>query len=147
MVRFDGPKIVVDVGLHRDTRPDRAPKQLRRFGNARFEIDRFQRDRRSTGKAKELAGQFRSALGGFFTIAEQFLDGSSTEESIIRQRQIAEDNRQQIVEIVCHSAREPADCLHFAGLTNLFFQTPPARDVAPDPQVNPITSHCRRSGD
>ena len=46
-----------------------------------------------------------------------------------------ENNREQVVEIVCDAASEASDRFHFLGLTELVFKKLPVGDVGVDADV------------
>ena len=85
------------------------------------------------GDGQQLLREVRGPLGGLLDFQKAGADGAlSSLQLRLPQMGIASDYRQQVVEIMGHTAREPADSLHFLGLGNLVLQLPALGNVGRD---------------
>jgi len=106
------------------------------------EVERFRIERLLAGKGQQPLRQCGRTLRSAHGVVERALQAgrhsaAQAPEMALRCFQIADDDGEQIVEIVCHSAGELADGLHFlrlqqplARLLELLLGQVPFRDIA-----------------
>ena len=73
-------------------------------------------------EGQQLAGHGDRAAGGFLDLVHALRMKSVRAFAVLEQIAIAADDREQIVEIVCDAAGEPAHGFHFVGLAQPFFE-------------------------
>ena len=88
--------------------------------------------RLAPGKCEQLVSEFRAALGGPQGIRQEFADLDVAAYVLLKKLQVADDDGQQVVEIVCDAASELADRLELVGLPELLIHCFPRRDVLLD---------------
>src|SRR5215469_12995874 len=118
------PQIGCKIGFDPDPAPDRASQQLSHLAQDVVEVQTNNRERPSSGKGEQLAGQFLGALDSgerHFYPRLQLLFSLVTAQVF----EAALQHRQQVVEVVRHSTRQPAERLHFLSLVELGFRLYP----------------------
>ena len=128
-VHFDGPQTGRKEKFAADVRSEHG-QVARRLQQLRDSAKSFDR-RTAFGEGEELAGHLLGAQAGLLRFVEPLLHRPLGGDHF-RQRNIAENAGQNVVEIMGDAAGEQAERFQFAGLVQFDFQLPILRDVATD---------------
>ncbi len=116
------PQIIRLDRLQGDARVDRSGEQPDDLGDNLIGTKRFGVEDGAAGKAEKLGGEVgrppRRPLAGLDQRAKTVV----RRQARLQQRQVAEDDGEQVVEVVGHAAGQLADRLHLLRLTQLLFQ-------------------------
>ncbi len=105
-------------------------QHLLQVGDEPVQVDHLRLHDLPTAEGKELLGETRRADPGLLDLVQIFLEHvlvPEIEPGIIA---VADDRREEIVEVVSHPTGEPPDRLHLLRLVELLEQTRALRDVA-----------------
>ena len=80
-------------------------------------------------EGEELTSERSGALGSVGDLLCRSAQRGIVGESLQQELGVSGDHHEQIVEIVCNSAREAPDGFHFLGLTKLLFEGATLSDV------------------
>ena len=128
-VEADAAEIARGDDAQLDVLADDAPQQVLHLHDQRVEIDDARLGDLPAREAEELPGQRRAALGGVADAAEVLVRRVVAFELGAGHLDVAEDGRQQVVEVVGDAAGEAADALHLLGLQELRFEPLALGDV------------------
>ena len=128
-IGLNAPRLGGDVDDQVDARIDGPPQQGHGFFQSGGQVRRFQSQRGLAREAEELACQLRGPQGRFFREPEELTVGIVSAQRRLHQGNIAQDHRQQVVEVVGHSAGQLTNGFHLLRLPELRFQGPLFRDV------------------
>jgi hypothetical protein len=111
---------------------ERRPQQCGRLAHRAAQIHGPQLERGSSREPEELAREIASQCGGAPDLFEQDCVQRVARRGLDEQREVAEQDREQIVEVVGDAPGELADRLHLLRLPQLFLEPAPLRDVLRD---------------
>ena len=130
-IGLDGHEIGCQPGAQLHILPEKPPQQLVHVGDHLVGIQRRRGDDLLAAEGQELAGEVRRPQRGLPDLLEFFARWNTWCQAVQHEVGGAEDGREQVVEVVGHSPREPADRLHLLRLVELLFQLLALRDVEP----------------
>ena len=105
-----------------DVLPDQPRQDLVETVNGVVDIQRTQFDLLLAAEGQEAAGQVHRPLAGGEDALDVFFERIISFQLHLQQRSVADDGRQDIVEIMGHASGQDADGFHFLRLAQLFFQ-------------------------
>ena len=113
----------------------------------RVQVERPRLDDLLAAEGQQLAGQRRGALAGLAcTSVSGAWSGSAGFSASQHQLDVAEDDREQVVEVVRHAAGQPADGLHLLGLPQLLLEAFAAARARARARVMSCITVARHSG-
>ncbi len=116
------PQAAGQHGLDHDLLAQGAAQQIRHAGDEAARIDRLGIERRAAREGEQALGERGRALGaerGMLERAREAVGIGVAAAGALRGLEVAQDHRQQVVEIVRHAAGELADAFHFLRLGEL----------------------------
>ena len=119
--------------LQRDVLAEQPSEHLRHAADHAVEVERARVDNLLAAKSEQLAREAGGALGGLLDLVGGG-ERLRIERRQAEQRGVAEDDGEDVVEIVRDAAGELADGLHFLRLAELFFEAFVQRDIAEQAQ-------------
>ena len=134
------------IGLHRVAlRTERtssstsSPIRRRSIGvstpDDRVQVEHLGRDDLLAAEGEQLTGQVGRAFAGVQDLRERLRERIARREPVDASPAVADDDRQQVVEVVRDAAGQPADGFHLLGLAKSLLQTFPFADVAGNAQA------------
>ena len=108
---------------------DQPREHAARVREQRVEVEDARLEHLLAGEREQLAGQVRRALAGPADLRDVLADRVVRRELGEGHVAVAEDRRQQVVEVVGDASGELADALHLLGLAELLFELPALGDV------------------
>ena len=108
------------------------------------EIDDARLDDLAPGKRQQLAGEVGGPLRGARDLGDVAARRVGGRHVVLRHLGVPENRGQQVVEVMCDAAGQPADAFHALGQQQLMLEPPQFRDVlADDQQVRAVARCCR----
>ena len=96
--------------------PEQAPEHLEQFVKHRIDVQWPAPHHLTAAERQKLAGEARRALGLLFQVLQAGLGGRVQVLFLQQKTELHEDRRQDVVEVVGHTARQLAHRLHLARL-------------------------------
>ena len=119
-------------GGQQDVVADQAAQHLLRVAHSDVEVEDLRLHRLLAAERQQLAGQRLGALARLANLADQFLGRFVKRLTAQQDFAVAEDDGEEIVEIVSDAAGELAEQLHFLGDEELLLQAAHGADVMSD---------------
>ena len=115
------PQPARDHGFEFHRLADRAPQHVFEPQHELAGMDDARLERLAPAEGEQVLGQLGAAVDGIAGIRQALVDGGVTGQALADQMQIARDDLQQVVEVVCDAARQLADGFHLLRLAQRIF--------------------------
>ena len=131
---FTRPRFGGTTTLDLDVLADEASQHARHPVHDVVEIEDLGNERLFAAEGQELPGQRGGPLGRLPDLLRPCPRGDPGASPLEEDVAVAEDDREEVVEVVGHAAGQAADRLHLLGLAELLLQAAPVGDVGEHPE-------------
>jgi hypothetical protein len=129
-VHLHASDAVAQPGHQRDVLPDQSPQHVLHLRHDAVEVQHLRLEDLLPAEGEQLAGEGGGALRRPHDLLDLRADRGVPEGLLQDRLAAADDDPEDVVEVVGDSARQPPHCLRLLGLAELLLQRAHLRDVA-----------------